>query len=313
MNLSRDRNNRMSSRPVESSLNADLSSGFIFVYSAVFLMSLNGLFAKVIPLDATTITALRSFIAVAGLGLFGLVRSRRYRLSSMTHLVGVYGLGVLLGVHWVTFFHSMQVSTVAVGMLSLFSFPILTILVEPLFSRDRLAGGDIVAGILVLAGLGVMVSQDLADLHGPILSGVFWGVGSAFLFATRNLVQKYFFQDVTSDTLLFHQGIAIAVMLLPFLNVRQAAVLPLTGIVNLLLLGILCTAGAHTFYAASLKRLPAKSVALIGCLQPVLATLFAWLVIQETPQPNVLFGGAIILGVAAYESARKRSRPLVRR
>ena len=87
----------------------------------------------------------------------------------------------------------------------------------------------------------------------------------------------------------------------------------LTGIVNLLLLGILCTAGAHTFYAASLKRLPAKSVALIGCLQPVLATLFAWLVIQETPQLNVLFGGAIILGVAAYESARKRSRTLSKR
>ena len=303
----------MSSPPENSSLNAGLPTGFIFVYSAVLLLSLNGLFAKVIPLDAISITVLRSFIAVVGLGLFGLIRNRRYRLPSITHVLGVYGLGGLLGIHWVTFFHSMQVSTVAVGMLSLFSFPILTILVEPLFSKERLAGGDIIAGLLVLAGLAVMVGQDLTDLHGPVLSGVFWGVGSAFLFATRNLMQKYFFQNVTSDTLLFHQGIAIAIMLLPFLSFRQAAALPLSGMVNLLLLGVLCTAGAHTFYAASLKRLPAKSVALIGCLQPVLASLFAWLVIQEVPQLNVLFGGAIILGVAAYESAWKRRRPSVGR
>jgi len=110
--------------------------GLLVLYIAVFLLSLNGLFAKLIPLDALSITQLRSVIAVFGFLAFGLVRKRKLRVKNLKQQFGVAFLGLLLGLHWITFFHAMQVSTVAIGMLSLFSFPIMTILLELYLTKN---------------------------------------------------------------------------------------------------------------------------------------------------------------------------------
>ncbi|MBN1959192.1 MAG: DMT family transporter [Desulfuromonadales bacterium] len=280
--------------------------GLSSLYVAVFLLSLNGLFAKLIPLDATSITQLRSTIAVGGFFIFCRYHQRRLRLENLKQSFGVYCLGFLLGIHWVTFFRSMQVSTVAVGMLSLFSFPVVTILLEPFFARERLKLGNVMAGGVVLLGIAVMVSHDLHDLQGSVARGVFWGVLSALLFSLRNLIQKYHFSQVPSDRLMFHQVLAIAMMLAPFLDTQTTSTLTGVNWTTLFLLGVLSTATAHTLLTYSLKNLPAKSVALIGCMQPLVASILAWIVMSEMPPLNVAAGGLIILSVAMYESVQKR-------
>lgn len=279
--------------------------GLPALYLSIFLLSLTGLFAKVIPLEATSIIQLRSLVGAGGLAAVMAARRRSLRLSGARAAVGVYGLGLLLGLHWVSFFHAMQVSSVAVGMLAMFTFPVITILLEPLFSRSRLTLVDVLAGLAVLVGLGIMVGPGFTDLQRPVTLGVLFGVGSALLFALRNLLQKYLFAGEPSDGLMLHQVIAISVMLAPFVDLPRVQALNAAGVVNILLLGLLCTATGHTLLNFSLKQLPAKSVALIQCLQPPVAALLAWWVIGETPGPAVLIGGSVILLVAAYESFRR--------
>lgn len=281
-------------------------NALLVLYLAVFLLSLNGLFAKLIPLDALSITQLRSAIAVLGFLVFGLLRKRKLRVENLKQQLGVAFLGLLLGLHWVTFFHSMQVSTVAIGMLSLFSFPIMTILFEPLFNNDRLKISDVLAGVAVLSGIAIMVSQDLSDIGGSVVQGVFWGVVSALLFSFRNLIQKYHFSSIPSDSLMFHQVLTIALMMVPFIDIPKISELNTIDWGTLLLLGIFSTATAHTLLSYSLKQLAAKSVALISCLQPLLAAVLAWIILTETPQMTVVIGGGMILSVAMYESVKKK-------
>lgn len=280
--------------------------GLLALYLAVFLLSLNGLFAKLIPLNALTITQLRSVVAIIGFLLVFLMRKRSLRLQGLRQQGGVMALGVLLGLHWVTFFHAMQVSTVAVGMLSLFSFPIMTILLEPFFAGERVRRSDLLAGFLVLCGIAIMVSRDLDNISGSIVQGVFWGVTSALLFSMRNLLQKYRFSAVPSDSLMFHQVVAIAIMLLPFIDVEGVGSLTPVDWGTVVLLGLLSTATGHTMLSYSLKQLAAKTVALIGCMQPLVAALLAWLVLREVPQLSVAIGGGLILAVAMYESTARR-------
>ncbi len=275
------------------------------LYLAIFLISLTGLFAKLIPLDPISIIQIRGTIAAVCLLLFSQLRKRRLRLSGVRTYAGVYSLGLLLGLHWVTFFNAMQISSVAVGMLALFSFPMITILLEPLFTRQRIKAGDLVAGVVMLAGLAVMVGQNLADLQGPIAQGVTWGVFSAVLFVLRNLFQKYCFSHVTSDSLMFHQAVGVGLMLVIFVDYPLVSTLAAPDLLKLFLLGIFSTAGAHTLLVFCLKQLPAKSVSLISCLQPVIASLLAWYVIKETPELPVLLGGGMVLSVAVYETLQK--------
>lgn len=277
------------------------------LYLAVFLLALNGLFAKLIPLDATSITQLRSVLAGFTLLLVALLGRRRYLLDSPREYIGVYLIGAVLGLHWVSFFHSMQVSTVAIGMLSLFTYPVITVLIEPFFSKQKLQGSDLVAGLMVLLGVFVMVKDDVQAFDNAMVQGVFWGVISAFLFAMRNLLQKYYYPAVPSDRLMLHQVIAVSFMLLLFVDYPAVSELSGGDWLTLLLLGMVSTAMGHTLLSYSLKHLPAKSIAMISCLQPIFATLFAWLLLQETPAFSVLAGGAIIVSVALYESVKRAS------
>jgi drug/metabolite transporter (DMT)-like permease len=282
------------------------SRGMLALYSSILLLSFIGLFAKKITLDATSLTQVRSLIAAVGFIILCSLQGRVMRLSNLKEYFGVYGVGVLLGIHWVTFFYSMKVSTVAIGTLSLFSYPVISILIEPFFSKQKLKFKDVGAGIMVLVGLGVMVSQDLTDLKGSVVQGVSWGLFSASIFAFRNMFQKYHFHGVASYKLILHQVSAVALMLLFFVDYPSVLTMPALEWGKLFCLGIVITAGGHTLLSYSLKLLPAKSVALIGCVQPPLASFIAWIFIGEVPETSVILGGGIILCVAMFESAPKK-------
>jgi drug/metabolite transporter (DMT)-like permease len=281
----------------------DSVRGILLLYVGLTLLSLNGLFAKLIPLDAFSITQLRSLVAIGGFYLFCRLFKMPLRVQSVRQLLGIYGLGVVMGVHWGTFFHSMQISTVAVGILALFSYPMITILLEPLFTRSRLSARDVFSGILVLLGLLIMVWQDIGGgLSGNILQGACWGVLSALLFSLRNLCQKYYFAATPSSALMFHQLVAITLLFIPVVDLSTTRLLNPYDWLLLVLLGFLGTAAAHTLYTVSLKLLAAKTVSLIGCMQPVVSILLAWLILREVPSVAVLIGGSIVLVVAIAES-----------
>jgi drug/metabolite transporter (DMT)-like permease len=279
--------------------------GLPSLYLVVVLLALTGLFAKLIPLDAISMIQLRGVIAAVGLALFSLSRKRSLKLTGLRQYVGVYALGLVLGVHWVTFFHAMQISSVAVGMLALFSYPLITILLEPLFTKQSIKTTDIIAGVIMFAGLLIMIGPNLGDLQGPVSMGVIWGVFSALLFALRNLIQKYHFNDVTSDSLIFHQVVAVSLLLVLFVDYPKVQMLDGGDLFKLVLLGVLSTATAHTLLTFSLKQMPAKTAALISCLQPLIAAILAWYFIAELPEPTVLLGGGVVLSVSAYESVQK--------
>ncbi|PCK07745.1 MAG: EamA family transporter [Alteromonadaceae bacterium] len=289
----------------------DTTSGLLSLYASLLLLGLNGLYAKLIPLPIVDITQLRSVLAFAALALlFGLRRSS-LRLNSPKEYLGVYGLGILLGLHWLTYFHAMRVSTVAIGMLTLFSYPVLIVILEPVLKGLRPKFKDLLFALLVFLGVLIMVAPALMNdstelASSDILVGAAWGVSSAFFFAFRNGFQKHYFSHIPSSSMMAHQVLIIAVLLLPFMNYEAVITTGLLDWGKLILLAIFSTALAHTLLSSSLRVLPAKSVAMIGCALPVAGALLAWLFLGEVPSSWVLSGGAIIIAVAIYESVQQR-------
>ena len=78
--------------------------------------------------------------------------------------------GVLLAIHWVAFFHAIQVSTVAVGLLTFSSFPLFVTLLEPWFFRERRRWLDLFTAVLVMAGLAMIVPS--FDFGNNITQGI---------------------------------------------------------------------------------------------------------------------------------------------
>lgn len=278
---------------------APAREGLLAVHGAIVLLGVTALFSKWIALPALDITLLRSVFAALALALFllatrsplGLGRRRDYGMAAL--------LGVLLALHWTTYFHAMQVSTVAVGIIALHTFPVITVFLEPLFHGERLQRRDLGAALLVLTGVYLLVPD--FDFDSAALHGVFWGVLSAFLYALRNVLQRHYFHATPASHSLLYQSLAVALVLLPFAGGRVGQV-EAGQWLQLLALGVLFTALPHTLFAHSLRFLRAKTASLVACLQVVYASVFAALLLGEVPGLTTLVGGVLVIGASVYES-----------
>ena len=92
-----------------------MREGLLATHAAVILFGMTALFSKFIALPAITITPLRSMFAVLALWLFIRFRNEALALNSFSDYLWSLLLGGLMALHWVTYFHAMQVSSVALG------------------------------------------------------------------------------------------------------------------------------------------------------------------------------------------------------
>lgn len=270
------------------------------LHLATALFGGTALFSRALPLPALDMTTWRSLIA--GLALVWLARLKWKVTLGIGREAWLWlGVaGVLMAVHWVTYFHAMQVSSVATGMLALFTYPVLLVLLEPLFERTRIQLGDLFAALLVLAGVWLLVPG------GPSASsGVMWGVFSGLLFALRNLLVRYKLRHLNPLLSMGLQALIVVAVTLPFVSNAALDAPPSMGL-WMLLLALVFTATPHTLMTFALGGLKARSVGLISCLQPVYGVLLAWLILNEQPGLWTLAGGALIVAAAALESVKKR-------
>lgn len=273
--------------------------GLIAVHSAVFIFGLTALFSKLISLTALEITLLRSVFAVLAIALYIRLKSESLYLQRGRDYQLMILLGSLLAAHWVTYFHAMQVSSIAVGAIALYTFPVITVFLEPLFHGERPQFVDVASGFAVLLGIYLLMPAIVLTNHAT--QGVLWGVLSAVLFSLRNIIQRKHCSHISARHALLYQAITVIVVLLPF----GAAIIPQVTSFQwwqLLLLGVIFTALPHTLFAHSLLHLKAKTASLVACMQVFYATLFAALVIGEIPTVTTALGGLIIIGAAVYES-----------
>jgi len=275
------------------------TEGLFSVHSAVLIFGLTALFSKFIALSAMEITLLRSVFAIIVIGIYIKFLNESLLLKNTRDYLIALTLGLFLGTHWVTYFHAMQISSIAIGIISLYTYPVITVFLEPFFHGEKPHIKDIVSALLVLFGIYLLVPE--FSINNETAQGVFWGVLSAFLFAIRNIIHGRYFTGYPARHALLYQTIAVAIMLLPF----SADVIPdVTDQQWLLLivLGIFFTAVPHTLFAHSLLHLKAKTASLVGCMQVVYGTLFAAIFLSEVPEITTIIGGAIVVGTAAFET-----------
>src|SRR5262245_26755533 len=264
------------------------------INSAVMLFGLAGVLGKMTELPATVIVFGRVVVAGAALSVVALTLGASLRPHKAMDAFILCGQGLLLAAHWVSFFQSINVSNVAIGLLSFSSFPLFTALLEPTLLRQRLRGAELAGALLVLPGIYLLVPS--ASLDNSTTQGVAWGVLAGATFALLSVGNRWLGRSYASVTISLYQETVAALALLPALWLTPLAA-PLTVYQAFLLiaLGLVCTALAHTLFIAGMRSVTAQLASLLACLEPVWGILFALALLGETPAARTLLGGIIIL------------------
>ncbi len=274
---------------------------------AVILFGGTTLFSKLISLPASNITFFRALIGCIALVIIILVSKEKFRLQSWQEYFWVVFIGLLMGMHWVSFFHSMQISTVAIGIVAMFTFPVMTALIEPLVDKEKYKLSDFFCALAVLAGIVLIVPE--FTIENNIVLGLLWGSLAAAGLTARNIIVRKKLKHIPSIVCMWYQLLITFLMLLPFISFEYD-LLEDNRLWYLILLGIFFTAIPHSLIVASLKSLRATTVGLISCMQPFYSILIAAIAIGEIPEVKVIIGGGIIIATALYESKKAAKGPV---
>ena len=281
-------------------------AGLFEIHVAVLLFGAAGLFGKWLSISPFIIVLGRVFFAALSLAILIWISGRKKSLFPREDMVYFVLLGLILSVHWVSFFKSIQISTVAIGLLSFSTYPVFTTFLEPILTKEQIVKLNIFLSLFCLFGVFLIIPK--FDLQNSTYMGVLWGIFSGFTFSLLTIINRRLAQKHSSLVIAFNQNFFSTLFLVPFLFFLS---FPVTGknILLLLILGVVCTALSHTLFIKGMKNIKAQTASLIHTLEPVYGILFAFLFLNETPSNRTLLGGLVILlgqVLIAYTFIKKR-------
>ena len=266
-------------------------------------ISTSGPLGRFIQLPPPLIIWSRALVAFLVLGAYCLWKKERIKKEFIKNSTTLLWSGSLLTLHWVTYFFALQWSGVAIGMLSLFTFPILTVFLEPLFFKTKLHPIHLIFGVFILIGIYLLVPA--FDFESEQSKGLLMGLFSALTYALRNLILKKRIEKIKGSLLMFYQLGITLVLLFPVLMLYPLDTFT-AQIPYLLFLGFVTTALGHSLFLNSLTYFTVSTASIMNSIQPIFGILIAFFFLNEIPPASSLIGGGIILTTIVIESLRYR-------
>ena len=274
-------------------------NGVISVLVALPFVSLTGLFGKFLTLSPLLIVQGRTIFAFGTLLIALFVMRKNIFFRDYREWLWLIVSGTILGVHWIAFFESIQVSTVAIGLFSFASYPLFTTLLEPLFFKEVLRRKNIFAALIVICGLVMMATSSENPkeiISGSVIKGLLWGLGAGLGFAVLTLLNRGHVRNHSPLLLTCWQNGFAALVLLPW-SLSESWIISGRDLGLLFILGVICTVGGHTLLINGLRHVQAQVASLlIAGLEPVFAIVFALFLLGEIPSLQTLLGGLLIVG-----------------
>ena len=281
------------------------SNHLVILILATLFISTSGALGKYIDLPTPVVIWWRCFLG--GLFLYAFCRYKKFQLKihSRKDASAIIISGLLLGMHWITYFYALKLSNVAIGMLSLFTFPIITAFLEPLFIKVTFDPIYLLLGAIILLGIYMLAPE--FDIESTHVKGILFGLLSAFFFALRNIMSKKLTFNYSGTHIMFYQVIILSIVLVPTLFYYGTSGIK-TEFPYVIMLALITTAIGHTMLVNSLKHFTVSTASIINGIQPIFGIIIAFIFLNEIPSANTYIGGSLILTTVIIESVRSRTK-----
>ena len=182
---------------------------------ATLFISTSGVLGKYIAMPSEVIIWFRSAFAMIFLYGFCKYKKISIKVPNFKHHVPLITSSLFMAIHWITYFYALKLSNVALGMLSLYTFPIITALLEPLFFKSKIIPIHIVLGGVVLIGVFILAPE--FNLESSNVKGILFGLFSALCYSIRLLILKQHVNHYHGSMLMLYQTSVITIVLIPVL------------------------------------------------------------------------------------------------
>ena len=268
----------------------------LHLHFIVFIWGFTAILGKLITLDTLPLVWIRMGLATLFISLYIYLAKFSLRVSKRTFFWLVGG-GIVVALHWVTFFLAIKVSTVSIALAMMSTGAFFTALMEPFWYGRKIIAYEIFFGLLVILGLYLIFKVETQYVYGMVIALI-----SAFLVAIFSLINGKLVQNHRPSVISFYElGIGSLFLTLVLgvkgdLSVGLMA-LPTMDWIYLGILALICTAYAFIAAVRIMRVLTPYTVMLTTNLEPVYGILLAWLIFgsEEKMKPMFYVGAGIIL------------------
>ncbi len=275
---------------------SDNLKSYLHLHLIVFIWGFTAVLGRLISLEALPLVWFRMLFAVGFIAVYIWIKKIPIQVSPKTAVKFLFA-GIIIALHWFTFFKAIKVSNISVTLACLATGAFFTSLLEPLFYRKKIVWYEVLFGLLVVVGLYIIF-----NVEGQFIEGIIIALISAFLSALFAVINSKFVKEHNPTLISFYElggGLIFFSFLLLFTNSSTTTFFKLSSedLIYLFILSSVCTAYAFIASTAIMKFLSPYTVMLTINLEPIYGIILAVLVYKEkeTMSPNFYFGALIIL------------------
>jgi len=269
---------------------------YLNLHLIVFIWGFTAVLGELITIREASLVWYRMLLATGFLLVYLIITKKKLLLPPKAILKLVF-VGFLIAIHWIFFFKAINISNVSITLAMFSVGAFFASVLEPLFYKRKMLWYEVLFGLVIIAGLFIIMQVEIKYLDGILCALFSVFVGVLFTLFNGKLIQQH---DSTIITLYeFFAGFLFVSVYLLYDGKFTPAFFEVStnDWLLILLLSSVCTAYAFTASVNVMKRLSPYTVMLTTNLEPVYGIILAYFIIGEDEKMSVPFyiGSAIIL------------------
>ena len=280
----------------------------IWLHVTILIFGLTGVLGKLISIDSYLLVWYRVGIALISVLAYFMFTKFSLKISRK-ELIKTLLVGIIIAVHWVTFFEAIKQSNVSVALVCFSSSTLFTALLEPLYFKRRIKPYELIFGVLIITGLYFIFSFEFKYLAGMILSVVSAALASWFTVLNGVLIKQ-----TNAKLISFYELLGAFIVVSIYLLVTNGLDLtrftvPAQDLKWLVSLGTLCTAFAFIMSVEVMKKIAPYTVTISVNLEPIYSILLALIIWPESETMSFgFYMGTIIVIATIFLNAVLKKR-----
>ena len=268
----------------------------LHLHFLVFIAGFTAILGELISLEAIPLVWYRMLIA--GVLMFGFIKIKKISLVvPFKTILKFFLAGIIIALHWITFFAAIKVSNISITLAMFSTGAFFASLIEPIFYKRKIIPYEIIFGLLVIAGVFMIMQTEIKYLLGICL-----GITSALFSSIFAVINGKFVAHHNASTISFYEfisGVFFISLYIAFSNDGFDASFFKLSIDDWLYLGILaslCTAYAFIASVYVMRYITPYSVVLTYNLEPIYGIFLALLFFPQTEvMPPIFYIGAALI------------------
>jgi drug/metabolite transporter (DMT)-like permease len=270
---------------------------YLNLHLIVFIWGFTAILGALISINADALVWYRMLFAGAFLFLFILFKKKSFIVPPKEFFKLVF-VGFLIAVHWIFFFKAIHISNVSIT-LSVFSLgAFLAAILEPLFYGRKVLWYEVFFGLVIIAGLGIILQVEMNYFEGMMYALASIIIGVLFTLMNGKLIEKNDSSVITFYE--FMAGVFFISIYFLFENKFTLEFFTLTSNdwILLLILSSVCTAYAFTASVKVMQKLSPYTIMLTTSLEPVYGIILAYFLLGGKEKMSFgFYMGALLIVV----------------